>query len=207
MARGALRSGAAAALADRVRAPRASVPAVSPPIHTPGDRAGAAGRSRRSAARASSAASPYRLPGRVAPRDGLADASCGRRRAESRPGTSCARPAHRHRAHRTADAITDVRGVGVGHVTPCGATSPPPAGASRGPASPGSRAGRPSGFSAPVAAGAVVLNGAGEMTGLLHVSECGVRETPVSPTATRAVGRVYHGAVLELLAAYHRLER
>src|SRR5919107_1095251 len=56
-------------------------------------------------------------------------------------------------------------------------------------------------FAAPVAAGAAVLNGAGEMTGFLQVSEWGVLETPVYLTATMAVGRVYDGAVAAAPAA------
>jgi len=56
-------------------------------------------------------------------------------------------------------------------------------------------------FAAPVAAGAAVLNGAGEMTDSLQVAEWGVLETPVYLTATMAVGRIYDGAVAAAHAA------
>jgi D-aminopeptidase len=58
---------------------------------------------------------------------------------------------------------------------------------------------------APVAAGAAVLNGAGEMTSFLQVSEWGVIETPVYLTATMAVGRVYDGAIAAAAAADARV--
>ena len=54
---------------------------------------------------------------------------------------------------------------------------------------------------APVAAGAAVLNGAGEMTGFLQVGEWGALQTPVYLTSTMAVGRVYDGAVAAAVAA------
>ena len=53
----------------------------------------------------------------------------------------------------------------------------------------------------PLAAGAAVLNGAGEMTGSLQVAEWGVIETPIYLTATMAVGRVFDGAVAAAVAA------
>jgi D-aminopeptidase len=102
-----------------------------------------------------------------------------------------------------ANAITDVGGVAVGHVTVVRDEPPPPEG--RGvartgvtvvvPGPPGSLLG------APVPAGAAVLNGAGEMTGFLQVSEWGVLQTPVYLTATMAVGRVFDGAVAAAAAA------
>jgi D-aminopeptidase len=46
-----------------------------------------------------------------------------------------------------------------------------------------------------------VLNGAGEMTGALQVSEWGRLETPVYLTSTMAVGRVFDGAVATAVAA------
>src|SRR5207253_7831176 len=92
-----------------------------------------------------------------------------------------------------ADSIADVPGVAVGHVTVWRDEPEPPAG--RGVARTGVTAVVPappqSLFEAPVPAGAAVLNGAGEMTGSLQVSEWGVLETPVYLTATMAVGRVY----------------
>jgi len=102
------------------------------------------------------------------------------------------------------NAITDVPGVTVGHVTvwrdePDGrgiartgvtAILPGPAGSL---------------FDRAVPAGAAVLNGAGEMTGFLQVSEWGVIETPVYLTSTMAVGRVFDGAVAAACAADARV--
>jgi len=53
----------------------------------------------------------------------------------------------------------------------------------------------------PVPAGAAVLNGAGELTGFLQISEWGAVETPIYLTSTMAVGRVFDGAVTAALAA------
>jgi D-aminopeptidase len=55
-------------------------------------------------------------------------------------------------------------------------------------------------FASPVPAGAAVLNGNGECTGMMYVRECGVIETPVFLTATMQLGRVYDAA-LEILVA------
>jgi D-aminopeptidase len=56
-------------------------------------------------------------------------------------------------------------------------------------------------FRSPLSAGAAVLNGAGEMTGFVTVSEWGRIETPVYLTSTMAVGRIYDGAVTAAVAA------
>ena len=50
-------------------------------------------------------------------------------------------------------------------------------------------------------AGAAVLNGAGEMTGFVAVSEWGLVETPVYLTSTMAVGRIFDGAITAAVAA------
>jgi D-aminopeptidase len=102
-----------------------------------------------------------------------------------------------------ANAITDVGGVRVGHVTVVRDEPPPPGGRGVGRTGVTVVAPRPSAslLGAPVPAGAAVLNGAGEMTGFLQVSEWGVLETPVYLTATMAVGRVYDGAVAAAAAA------
>jgi D-aminopeptidase len=65
------------------------------------------------------------------------------------------------------NSITDVPGVCVGHVTVWRDEPEPPAG--RGVARTGVTAIVPGAL--PVAAGAAVLNGAGELTGFLQVSE------------------------------------
>ena len=44
-------------------------------------------------------------------------------------------------------------------------------------------------------AAATALNGAGELTGYLQISEWGLIETPIFLTSTMAVGRVFDGAV------------
>jgi D-aminopeptidase len=101
------------------------------------------------------------------------------------------------------DAITDVEGVAVGHVTTWRDEPEPPAG--RGVARTGVTAVLPAPaatlFARPVPAGMAVLNGAGEMTGSLAIREWGLLETPVYLTSTHAVGRVYDGAVAAAVAA------
>ena len=99
-----------------------------------------------------------------------------------------------------AGSVLDVPGVGLGHATVWRDEPPPPAG--RGIARTGVTVLDPGGdlFSSPVPAGAAVLNGAGECTGLVAVSEWGLAETPVFLTSTMQVGRVYDAAC-ELLMA------
>ena len=98
------------------------------------------------------------------------------------------------------NAITDVVGVRVGHVT-VWRDEPGGRGVARTgvtailPADPGTL------YREPVPAGAAVLNGAGEMTGYLAVSEWGLVETPVYLTSTMAVGRILDGAVAAAVAA------
>jgi D-aminopeptidase len=101
------------------------------------------------------------------------------------------------------NAITDVPGVEVGHVTVWRDEPEPPGG--RGVARTGVTAIVPRPpetlLRDPVAAGAAVLNGAGELTSFNVVREWGVVETPIYLTATMAVGRVYDGAVAAAVAA------
>jgi D-aminopeptidase len=91
-------------------------------------------------------------------------------------------------------SIADVPGVAVGHVTVgcTGVTA----------VLPGPVEGL---WAEPVPAGVAVLNGAGELTGFLQISEWGVIETPVYLTATMSVGRVYDGAVAVAMAAEPRV--
>ena len=102
-----------------------------------------------------------------------------------------------------ACSIADVAGVQVGHVTVHRDEPDPPAG--RGIARSGVTAilpGGPETLSAqPVSAGVAVLNGAGEMTGAVEISEWGLLQTPVYLTATMSVGRVLDGAVAAAVAA------
>ena len=96
-----------------------------------------------------------------------------------------------------ANAITDVTGVTVGHVTIWRVEPEPPDG--RGIARTGVTAILPAPietvFGAPVPAGTAVLNGSGELTSSLVIREWGRIETPIYLTSTHAVGRVYDGAV------------
>lgn len=95
------------------------------------------------------------------------------------------------------NAITDVPGVRVGHVTIWRDEPPPPDGSGVArtgvtvvvPADPATLVERP------LPAGACALNGAGELTGFLQVREWGLLETPIHLTSTMQVGRVFDGAV------------
>jgi D-aminopeptidase len=91
-------------------------------------------------------------------------------------------------------SVLDVPGAGLGHATVWRDEPAPPAG--RGIARTGVTVLDPGGdlFTAPVPAGAAVLNGAGECTGLLTIREWGLAETPVFLTSTMQVGRVYDAA-------------
>jgi D-aminopeptidase len=94
------------------------------------------------------------------------------------------------------NAITDVAGIRVGHATVWRDEPDPPEG--RGIARTGVTAIVPQGGASlratPLAAGASVLNGAGEVTGRTQIDEWGVIETPVYLTSTMQVGRVYDAA-------------
>lgn len=107
------------------------------------------------------------------------------------------------------NSIVDVPGVSVGHATVWFDEPPPPAG--RGVARTGVTAVLPftpgSVFEAPVAVGAAVLNGAGELTGFLQAAEWGRLETPILLTRTMATGRVFDGAVAAMLAAHPAVGR
>lgn len=96
-----------------------------------------------------------------------------------------------------ANAITDVAGVTVGHVTVWRDEAEPPAG--RGVARTGVTALLPAQVDTihrePVPAGVAVLNGAGELTSSHVIAEWGWIETPIYLTSTHAVGRIYDGAV------------
>jgi D-aminopeptidase len=106
-----------------------------------------------------------------------------------------------------ANAITDVAGVTVGHVTVWRDEPEPPDG--RGIARTGVTAVLPAPvdtiFGAPVPAGTAVLNGSGELTSSLVIREWGRIETPIYLTSTHAVGRVYDGAIDVAVAADPRV--
>ena len=101
------------------------------------------------------------------------------------------------------DAITDVAGVTIGHLTVWRDEPDPPEG--RGVARTGVTAILPAPVETlhaePVPAGTALLNGAGELTGSVLIAEWGRIETPVYLTSTHAVGRVYDGAISVAVAA------
>jgi D-aminopeptidase len=107
------------------------------------------------------------------------------------------------------NAITDVRGVQVGHTTLIrGDGSPSLPGA--GPVRTGVTAILPrSGnvYEAAAVSGAFVLNGAGELTGLTQIMEWGLIETPILLTNTLSVGTCSAAAVEYMVAAYPSIGR
>jgi D-aminopeptidase len=94
------------------------------------------------------------------------------------------------------NAITDVEGVRVGQVTLIEGEGPLVPGI--GPVRTGITAVLPASgdvFLQRVFAGAYVLNGAGEVMGMLQVDEWGLCETPILLTSTMCVGRVADAAI------------
>jgi D-aminopeptidase len=97
------------------------------------------------------------------------------------------------------NAITDVTGVRVGHVTVWhGGGDEPIARTGVTAIVPDDPAAL---FAHPMPAAPAVLNGAGELTGTIEMTEWGVLETPILLTGTSSVGRVSDGVVDELFAA------
>ena len=97
------------------------------------------------------------------------------------------------RSGRTG-SVHDVPGVGLGHATLWLDEPDPPAG--RGTVRTGVSVlhVEGDGFGSPLPAGGAVLNGMGECTGFVTISEWGRCETPVFLTSTMQVGRVYDAA-------------
>jgi D-aminopeptidase len=95
----------------------------------------------------------------------------------------------------TYNAITDVKSVRVGHSTIIDGAGPLAVG--KGPVRTGVTAVVPSEniFQSRAVAGAFVLNGAGEVSGLTQVQEWGLLETPILLTNTMSVGKVSDAAV------------
>ena len=99
------------------------------------------------------------------------------------------------------NAITDVPGVRVGHVTLFHgdhAAGEPVARTGVTAIVPDTVTGM---FERPMPAGFAVLNGAGELTGSVEIAEWGILETPVLLTSTNNTGRVADGVVDEVLAS------
>ena len=107
------------------------------------------------------------------------------------------------------NAITDVRGVQVGHTTLVrGKGGPSRAGT--GPVRTGVTAILPrSGnvYDQKAMAGGFVLNGAGELSGLTQIMEWGIIETPILLTNTLSVGTCSAAAVEYMVAAYPSIGR
>jgi len=97
------------------------------------------------------------------------------------------------------NSVLDVPGVGFGHATIWRDDPPPPAG--DGVARTGVTVLDIGGnaFTHPIPAGAAVLNGCGECTGITAIRECGGIETPIFLTSTMQMGRVYDAAVALLV--------
>jgi D-aminopeptidase len=98
------------------------------------------------------------------------------------------------------NAITDVPGVRVGHVTVWHGDGDDEPIARTGvtaivPDEPLAM------FERPMAAAPAVLNGAGELTGSIAMAEWGLLETPIVLTATSSVGRAYDAVVDEMYEA------
>jgi D-aminopeptidase len=99
------------------------------------------------------------------------------------------------------NSIVDVTGISVGHASVWRDEPAPPEG--RGTARTGVTVVVPFSpdelFANRVAAGAAVLNGAGEMIGITSIGEWGLIETPIFLTSSMAIGRVYDAAVEALV--------
>jgi D-aminopeptidase len=98
------------------------------------------------------------------------------------------------------NAITDVSGVQVGHVTLNWGSGPLVVG--KGPVRTGVTAVLPHGddiYLNQVFASAVVLNGNGEMTGVEWVNERGLLEVPIILTNTLSLGEAYSGVIQYML--------
>ncbi len=109
------------------------------------------------------------------------------------------------------NAITDVRGVLVGHTTLIRGEGAPSAHSSgAGAVRTGVTAIMPRAgnvYEAAAVSGAFVLNGAGEFTGLTQIMEWGLIETPILLTNTLSVGTCSAAAVEYMVAAYPSIGR
>ena len=99
------------------------------------------------------------------------------------------------------NAITDVPGVRVGHVTVWRDPERGDDGVGRTGVTAIVPDGVPDLFRRPMAAGVAVLNGAGELTGTIEIREWGVVETPIVLVSTNNVGRAGDAVVDAALAA------
>ncbi len=105
------------------------------------------------------------------------------------------------------NAITDVKGVRVGHFTRVEDNVKIPGGAETSAIRTGVTAIMPAGqaYANRIAAGGFILNGVGEMAGLTQVIETGWLETPILLTNSHSVGRVHAGVVNHMIKKYPQL--
>jgi L-aminopeptidase/D-esterase-like protein len=105
------------------------------------------------------------------------------------------------------NAITDVKGVRVGHFSRIEDNVHIPSGSNNGTIRTGVTAIMPAGqtYSNRLAAGGFILNGVGEMAGLTQVLETGWLETPILLTNSHSVGRVHAGVINHMLKLHPNL--
>jgi D-alanine--D-alanine ligase len=105
------------------------------------------------------------------------------------------------------NAITDVKGVRVGHLSKFEDNVQIPGHTEKSRIRTGVTAIMPAGqaYANRIAAGGFILNGVGEMAGLTQVIETGWLETPILLTNSHSVGRVHAGVVSHMIKKYPRL--
>jgi D-alanine--D-alanine ligase len=105
------------------------------------------------------------------------------------------------------NAITDVKGVRVGHFSRKEDNVQIPGSKETGNVRTGVTAIMPAGqaYANRIAAGGFILNGVGEMAGLTQVLETGWLETPILLTNSHSVGRVHAGVVSHMLKKHPQL--
>lgn len=105
------------------------------------------------------------------------------------------------------NAVTDVKGVRVGHFSRIEDNVQIPGGSETSNIRTGVTAILPAGqtYSNRIAAGGFILNGVGEMVGLTQVIETGWLETPILLTNSHSVGRVHAGVVNHMIKKYPKL--
>ncbi len=105
------------------------------------------------------------------------------------------------------NAITDVKGVQVGHTTLIEGTGKRKPGS--GPVRTGVTTILPSAdiFHEKLIGGGFILNGAGEMSGMIQLNEWGILETPIALTNTMSVGAVSDGIAEWMAAQFTDIQR
>jgi L-aminopeptidase/D-esterase-like protein len=99
------------------------------------------------------------------------------------------------------NAITDIKGVRVGHFSRIEDGVPIPGGNGVSSIRTGVTAIMPAGqtYANRIVAGGFILNGVGEMAGLTQVMETGWLETPILLTNSHSVGRVHDGVINQMI--------